>query len=76
MYSTYLETFSLTELPQDNKLPLFVDKQFPNEVFRQIRGLREELPVELVVAGHDVGVGLLLGVAQEGGGAGQTGGRS
>ncbi len=56
--------------------PLLVDEQLPDEVLGQLGGLGEELVVELVVAGHDVGVRLLLGLAQEGGGAGQTAGIS
>ena len=57
------EVFSQLEI--QTKLPLFSNKKFPNEVFSQFRGLREELLVELVVAGDDVGIGLLLRVAKK-----------
>ena len=46
-------------------LPLLPDKELPDEVLRQFRRLREELLVKLVVTCHDVGVRLLLGVAEE-----------
>jgi len=47
------------------EIPLLSDEQFPDEVFSELGRLREELLVELVVAGDDVGIRLLLGVAQE-----------
>lgn len=46
--------------------PLLVHKQLPYEIFGKFRCLREEIFVELVIAGHNVGVGLLLGVPEEG----------
>ena len=38
----------------------------PDEVLGEVGGVEEELLVETVVHGHDVGEGLLLGVPQEG----------
>ena len=51
---------------------MFVDEQFPDEILCELRGLREELLVEDVVTGDDVGVRLLLGFAKEGRRSGQT----
>ena len=55
-------------LNSDHK-PLLVDEQFPDEILGQFGGLREILLVELVVTGHDVGIGFLLGLAEKGRGA-------
>ena len=45
--------------------PLLVDKELPDKVLGEVGGLREELLVELVVDGDDVGVRLLLSVTEE-----------
>ena len=45
--------------------PLLVDKELPDKVLGEVGGLREELLVELVVDGDDVGVRLLLRVPEK-----------
>lgn len=49
------------------------DKQPADEVLGQLTGVAEILLVKVVVHGRDVGQGLLLRLAQERGGAAQTG---
>ena len=50
----------------DNTLsPLLVDKELPDKVLGKVGSLREELLVELVVDGDDVGVRLLLSVSEK-----------
>ena len=52
-------------------LPWLLHQQFLDKIFGQIRTVLKSLFVEGEVDGHDVLVGLLLGVAQEGREAGE-----
>ena len=48
-------------------------EELPDEVLGKVGGVEEELLVEAVVHGHDVGKGLLLAVPQERGRSRQPG---
>ena len=52
-------------------VPWFLDEEFLDEVLGQVGAVLESLLVEGVVHGHDVLVGLLLRVPEEGREAGQ-----